>query len=293
MTNEKKLILKRTLIYLLFAFVPPFVAAFVYVGFFGWTTDNLYYQVVTSFSMLCPAIANILTRIVTKEGFENSLFKMKIKGNIRYLVLAFLLPVVYSTVSAFAVALFLMPSEAFGEIFKNFDFWEFSSMIIYVLAFSSLVSLFGFGEEFGWRGYLTPKLEQLMPFPAAIIVSGIIWGMWHAPIIACGHNFGKDYFMYPYLGIGLMCLFCVFIGFYFTQLTKASGSVIPASLAHIVNNNILNEIVLIFMMKSEHFDPEKLSVINYSVVMMVTTSVIVTVSGILIGVLSKKRLSRV
>ena len=35
MKNEKRLILKRTLIYLLFAFIPPFIAVFVYVGFFG------------------------------------------------------------------------------------------------------------------------------------------------------------------------------------------------------------------------------------------------------------------
>ena len=213
MTNEKKLILKRTLIYLCFSFIPPFAAAFIYVGFFGWTTENMYYQVLATFSMLCPAIANVLTRIVTKEGFENSLFKMKIKGNIRYLALAFLMPVVYSTVSAFAAAAFMMPSDAFGEIFQNFDFWEFSSMIIYILSVSLVVSLFGFGEEFGWRGYLTPKLEQLMPFPAAILVSGIIWGLWHAPIIVCGHNFGKDYFLYPYMGILLMCVFCIFMGF--------------------------------------------------------------------------------
>ena len=288
MTNEKKLILKRILIYLCFAFIPPFIAAFVYVGFFGWTIDNLWYQVLASFSMICPAIANILTRIVTKESFENGLFKMKIKGNIRYIVLAFLMPVVYSTISAFAAALFLMPSDAFGEIFKNFDFKEFSSMIIYVLSVSALLSLFGFGEEFGWRGYLTPKLEKLMPFPVAIIVSGIIWGLWHTPVIACGHNFGKDYFMYPYMGMILMCIFCIFIGFYFTMLTKATNSVIPASIAHIVNNNVFTVVMLLWLSGTTYFNEDIMSDINYSMISMLSAAVICLITGIVMVLVRKK-----
>ena len=288
MTNEKKLVLKRTLIYLLFAFIPPFIAAFIYVGFFGWTVDNLYYQVLTSFSMLCPAIANILTRIVTKEGFENCLFKLKIKGNIRYLVLAFLMSVVYGTVSAFAVALFLMPSDAFGEIFKNFDFWEFSSMTVYVLSASILVSLFGFGEEFGWRGYLTPKLEKLMPFPVAILVSGIIWGMWHAPLIVCGHNFGKDYFMYPYMGFILMCVFCIFIGFYFTMLTKATNSTIPAGIAHMINNNAFAVIAGLWLSGTKYFNEDIVSSINYPAISLSATAVTSLITGIIITLVRKK-----
>ena len=288
MTNEKKLILKRTLIYLLFAFIPPFLAAFIYIGFFGWTVDNLYYQVLTSFSMLCPAIANILTRIVTKEGFENCLFKMKIKGNIRYIVLAFLMPVLYSTIAVFAVALFLMPPEAFGEIFKNFDFKEFSSMLIYVLSISALLTLFGFGEEFGWRGYLTPKLEKLMPFPAAIIVSGIIWGLWHAPIIPCGHNFGKDYFMYPYMGMILMCVFCIFIGFYFTMLTKATNSVIPASIAHIANNNVFTVSMVLWLSGTKYYTEDIMSSINSPAISLLAAAVICLITGIIIILIRKK-----
>lgn len=273
---------------MLLAFLPPYIAAFVYVGFFGWTVENLYYQIVTLFSMLCPAIANILTRIITKEGFENSLFKMKIKGNIRYIVMAFLMPVVYGTVSAFAAALFLMPSDAFGEIFKNFDFTEFSSMIIYILTLSSLVSLFGFGEEFGWRGYLTPKLEKLMPFPAAIVVSGIIWGMWHAPIIVCGHNFGKDYFMYPYMGFILMCVFCIFIGFYFTMLTKAANSAIPAGIAHMVNNNAFAVITGCWLSGTHYFNEDIMSGINYSATTLLATSITCLITGIVMILLRKK-----
>jgi membrane protease YdiL (CAAX protease family) len=37
-----------------------------------------------------------------------------------------------------------------------------------------LIGLFGFGEEFGWRGYLLPKLMPLGRWKAYVLV-GIIW----------------------------------------------------------------------------------------------------------------------
>lgn len=76
-----------------------------------------------------------------------------------------------------------------------------------------------------------------MKRPAACIVSGIIWGVWHTPAIIDGLNFGKDYAGYPFVGIALMCLFCTFTGIIFTWLTEKTDSVYPAAFAHAVNNN--------------------------------------------------------
>ena len=39
-----------------------------------------------------------------------------------------------------------------------------------------------FGEELGWRGYLLPKLLPLGE-TRALTISGIIWGLWHAPFV--------------------------------------------------------------------------------------------------------------
>ena len=287
--TSKKMTLIRVLIYLLFAFALPFTVIFIYVGFKGWTTDSPYYSVITSFSMLCPAIANILTRIITKEGFGNAYIKFKIKGNRRYLLIALLLPVLYSFVAGIVSAGIFISVGSIGEIFRRLDWFDFLSNIIFTLSTSIILMVFGFGEEFGWRGYLTPKLSELMKEPPAIIVSGIIWGLWHAPIIVCGHNFGKDYDMYPYLGIGMMCIICVIMGFYFTKLTKACGSVIPASLAHMVNNNITGGMVMMLLMSSNNYDAEKLSTMNLTAAMMLVICVFVTAAGILTGMMNKKR----
>ena len=47
-----------------------------------------------------------------------------------------------------------------------------------------------FGEEVGWRGWLLTSLRPLGTWPALIIV-GVIWGLWHAPLILLGYNFAR------------------------------------------------------------------------------------------------------
>jgi membrane protease YdiL (CAAX protease family) len=38
------------------------------------------------------------------------------------------------------------------------------------------------GEEIGWRGFLLPRLRGHLSLPAAGIVTGIVWSLWHLPI---------------------------------------------------------------------------------------------------------------
>jgi membrane protease YdiL (CAAX protease family) len=40
-----------------------------------------------------------------------------------------------------------------------------------------------FGEEFGWRGYLLPRLAHKMGVVSALLVVGVIWGVWHWPLL--------------------------------------------------------------------------------------------------------------
>jgi uncharacterized protein len=84
------------------------------------------------------------------------------------------------------------------------------------------------GEELGWRGWLLPRLMPLGTVPA-LLISGVIWGVWHAPLVLLGYN-------YPgvpgWLGVLAMCGMCVVVGGIFGWLRIASGSVWPAALAH-------------------------------------------------------------
>ncbi|NGM70031.1 CPBP family intramembrane metalloprotease [Natronolimnobius sp. AArcel1] len=52
---------------------------------------------------------------------------------------------------------------------------------IVVVTGVTIYAVFGFGEEFGWRGYLLWELAPLGFWRASVII-GIVWGLWHAPV---------------------------------------------------------------------------------------------------------------
>jgi membrane protease YdiL (CAAX protease family) len=91
--------------------------------------------------------------------------------------------------------------------------------------------IFTFGEEFGWRGYLTRALLPLGQWKA-LIFTGTIWGLWHAPIIALGYNYPDHRVAGPLL----MVAFCVIIGVIFGWMRLATGSVWPCVIAHATLN---------------------------------------------------------
>jgi membrane protease YdiL (CAAX protease family) len=99
--------------------------------------------------------------------------------------------------------------------------------LLSILLAPALNALFTFGEEWGWRGYLLPALLPLGQWPA-LLISGAIWGLWHAPVILLGYNYPQ----HPQLGVLLMTAFCVIIGVLFGWTRLATGSVWPAVIAH-------------------------------------------------------------
>lgn len=88
-----------------------------------------------------------------------------------------------------------------------------------------------FGEEFGWRAYLLPKLLPLGP-RRAVLVLGIVWGVWHWPLTVIGHNYGLEYPYAPFPGMLVMLWFTTVVGIVFAWVTLRSGSVWPAVIAH-------------------------------------------------------------
>ena len=113
------------------------------------------------------------------------------------------------------------------------------------LALSLVVAPFinmipAFGEELGWRGMLYPTLAELMPKRSAVLATGIVWGLWHAPIIAMGHNYGMGYEGFPVAGIVTMTLLCTAMSCWLSLLRMRSDSVWPCALAHGAFNAVAN-----------------------------------------------------
>ena len=101
-----------------------------------------------------------------------------------------------------------------------------------------LVPLFGwvsyFGEEYGWRYYLQERLCSLLGPRRGVIILGVIWGLWHAPIIAMGYNYPGR----PFLGMIAMVFFTVIIGIYFSYAVMRTGSIWSAVILHGMTNTL-------------------------------------------------------
>lgn len=83
------------------------------------------------------------------------------------------------------------------------------------------------GEELGWRGWLLPMLRPLGTWPA-LLLSGAIWGLWHAPVTLLGHNYGLT----DWRGVALMLGACVAWGILFGWSRLRTASIWPAVIGH-------------------------------------------------------------
>lgn len=244
MSSSKKLTLKRLVIFLVLAFFPFYIIIPTMWSYYGepiFVSENesavTAVYVVGVFGMMIPSAAHLITRLATKEGFKNSYLGLNIKGKTGYWAASVIVPLAYSAVSAVLIWAIFLDGMSFSETFSETE-PENAGLILLQLAFSVICFFPAFGEEWGWRGYMMPKLTELMPKPAAVAVGGIIWGLWHAPLTVAGHNFGTDYPGYPFVGIGLMCVMCTVMNAFLTLITEKTGSVYPAAFAHAVNNNL-------------------------------------------------------
>ena len=106
-----------------------------------------------------------------------------------------------------------------------------------VLIAPILNSLATFGEEFGWRAYLLPKLMPLGGRKAMLLI-GLIWGVWHWPVIFMGYEYGFKYPGYPWAGPLLFIWVTFGLGTFLGWLTLRSKSIWPAVIGHAAINGI-------------------------------------------------------
>ncbi len=97
------------------------------------------------------------------------------------------------------------------------------------------------GEEIGWRGLLVPELLKVTSFRATALISGVIWALWHFPLIifadyrAAGTPVAFQ--------LGCFALMVVSSSFLYAWIRMRSQSVWPPMLLH-ASHNLLVQSVL-------------------------------------------------
>ncbi|MFI6511431.1 lysostaphin resistance A-like protein [Streptosporangium sp. NPDC050855] len=131
-------------------------------------------------------------------------------------------------------------------------------------------SVAAFGEEWGWRGWLLPRLAPLGTW-RALLASGVIWGAWHFPLTLRGYN-------YPELGAWaapMFVVFCVAFGALLGWLRLYSGSVWPA----VVGHGSMNASAGLIMVVGDAADPPVLALAG--ITSLVGSALLAVVSALL------------
>lgn len=96
-----------------------------------------------------------------------------------------------------------------------------------------------FGEEYGWRGFLQNELIRLGRVRGVLLL-GVIWGIWHWPIIWMGHNYPGQ----PLFGSLFMVGYCIVLAYFLAHAVFKSKGVWTAAYLHALSNQSLSFFVL-------------------------------------------------
>jgi membrane protease YdiL (CAAX protease family) len=198
--------------------------------------------------MLAVGVATILTCLIRKRSLANLGWTW---GSWKYQWMSYLLPLVI-----LFVAYLIIWVAGFGGWYNsefvlqqmqdyNLVNWSAASVIIFhffLTATYSFVLLLPsvLGEELGWRGFLVPELAKFMSFTNVALTSGLIWSVWHWPMMLKGF-YGND--VTPlYYQLFFFTLLMVSNSVIMTYLRFKTNSLWTAVIFHMSGNVFLQQV---------------------------------------------------
>jgi membrane protease YdiL (CAAX protease family) len=186
--------------------------------------------------MWSPAAAALLTVWIRKLDIASLGWGW---GENKWNLTAYLLPLGYAFVAYLVI--WVAGLGTFGDpaavtklgasMGLNAGYWV--SLIGYVVLSAVVVILqavsSALGEELGWRGFLAPRVIAKTGFTAGVLIVGVIWTLWHFPLILLG-NYNQGTPLY----VTLPCFTVLVVGVstISTWLRLRSGSVWPSAILH-------------------------------------------------------------
>ncbi len=203
--------------------------------------------------MWAPAIASIvLAKAVERTNWRTRVglrFRGRWRGILLWSPLAVLIVALVHAAAAVIMVLRGVPGDLTGATWLALGQSQLSGLtgtpvpaaaVVLVVAVNAVIGLVvtfvaAMGEEIGWRGWLWPALRPLGRV-RAMIVMGLIWSLWHLPVVLIGYN-------YPgvprYVAIPMFVLPCIAMSLLFCGFTdRAGGSPIPAAWGHSALNSL-------------------------------------------------------
>jgi membrane protease YdiL (CAAX protease family) len=189
--------------------------------------------------MWVPTLASVVARLTLREGFADVSFRLGGRRGWHSLVFALSFPIVvglvaYGAAWASGLAQFVGPTQMLGRTVPPLLGFAIALLLggtIEVLPSALLAA----GEEIGWRGYMLTRLIDA-GVPQPVLVSGLIWGLWHVPLIQAGMYAAGSV---PLLSAALFMGAVISVSYVFARLRLATGSVWPAIVLHGAWNSVI------------------------------------------------------
>ena len=237
--------MKKLSKYLLWAFGVAWVFQII-AGILYRKGNSISYSVLLAVSMFAPLLAAVLSG----SEIRSIGWKPHIKGNLRWILVAWFAPVALG--AAGAALYFLLVPNAFDTTFayvctllgnEGLSQLESNGLSIQTYAIISTVSaityapfvnmLFAVGEEAGWRGTMYPILKDRFGIINGRLLGGAIWGVWHWPImLLTGYEYGTTYWGAPVTGPLLFCIITITMGILFDFLYGKTSCIWVPALCH-------------------------------------------------------------
>src|ERR1700689_3509497 len=161
-----------------------------------------------------------------------------------FLPLAYILPVYIVTWVSIGGSFSGAPFVAAGAKAVRFPqsprLATFGISLPLVLAFGVLARFANtLGEELGWRGFLLPLLTERLGFRPAALVTGLIWAVWHYPLLMLSGWITK-----PKSAVEMAFFTGMVVGLSFVigWLRMKTQSIWPGVLLHAAHNGFLQTV---------------------------------------------------
>jgi membrane protease YdiL (CAAX protease family) len=177
--------------------------------------------------ILSPILVASVLRTFARDGWRDAGLRLRLRGNGRWYALSLLL---FPVLSAVAVGL----GAAFGAVeFAPGAAQEFAALFATALVTAFIYSVF---EEFGWRGYLEPRMQALgVPAARRHLIVAAVWGLWHVPYILAV-DVMTDLPLAGYIPLFLLAI--VPMAFIYGVVRERTGTVWPAVIMHALANAV-------------------------------------------------------
>ncbi len=170
-----------------------------------------------------------------KEKRENAGYRFHNPGKSVLMVLLYIvLYIVYMMIELTIYAVQNGDWSVFGELWTNLTGSNALVGWIGMLINLPLTIIIFFGEEYGWRYFLQPKMQKRFGVTLGTILLGVVWGIWH-----CGADF-----MYYSVETGPQMLAaqiiaCISMGIFFGYAYMKTQNIWVPVLMHFINNNMV------------------------------------------------------